>query len=126
MIEGGRAVAVEFEHGGKIERADACTEILLAAGAINSPQLLMLSGVGPAAELARHGIALKLDAPGVGANLQDHLDACTIFKSPSGLTYDHTNDLLIGLWQVWMGLCVSQIAVMLSTPLRPSDNMSSY
>jgi len=97
VIEGGRAVAVEFEHGGKIERADACTEILLAAGAINSPQLLMLSGVGPAAELARHGIALKLDAPGVGANLQDHLDACTIFKSPSGLTYDHTNDLLIGL-----------------------------
>lgn len=97
VIEGGRAVAVEYEHGGKLLRADACNEILLAAGAINSPQLLMLSGVGPAAELNAHGIAVKLNAPGVGANLQDHLDACTIFKSPSGLTYDHTNDLLIGI-----------------------------
>jgi len=97
IIAGGRAVAVEYERAGKIERADACGEILLCGGAINSPQLLMLSGVGPADELKAHGIPLILDAPGVGANLQDHLDACTIFKSPSGLTYDHTNDLLIGL-----------------------------
>jgi choline dehydrogenase len=95
-IENGRAVGVEFLLNGKLERADA-GEILLTAGAINSPQLLMLSGVGPADALREHGVAVKLDAPGVGGNLQDHLDACTIFAANSALTYDHTNDVLIGL-----------------------------
>jgi choline dehydrogenase len=71
---------VEFAGGGKAYRADARRETLLAAGAIGSPQILQLSGVGPAADLHRHGIAPLVDAPGVGENLQDHLQLRMIFK----------------------------------------------
>jgi choline dehydrogenase len=64
--------------------ARARAEILLCAGAIGSPQILMLSGIGPAAELARHGIALKVDAPEVGANLQDHLVVPLMWRLKDG------------------------------------------
>ena len=82
MIEDGRAVGVEVERGGRIEVIRARREVILAASSINSPKLLMLSGVGPAAELAAHGIDVAADRPGVGKNLQDHLElyiqqACT-------------------------------------------------
>ncbi len=72
-FDGRRATGVLFEHEGRTQTARA-PEVILAAGPINSPQLLMLSGIGPAAELARHGIASVLDLPGVGQNLQDHLE----------------------------------------------------
>ncbi len=74
VIEQGRAVAVEIQRGGKIELVRAGREVILAASAINSPKLLMLSGIGPAEELAQHGIAVVADRPGVGRNLQDHLE----------------------------------------------------
>ena len=82
VIEDGRAVGVEVERGGRIEVIRARREVILAASSINSPKLLMLSGVGPAAELAAHGIDVAADRPGVGKNLQDHLElyiqqACT-------------------------------------------------
>ncbi|MDP2410266.1 MAG: GMC family oxidoreductase N-terminal domain-containing protein [Pseudolabrys sp.] len=77
---GRRATGVRFRQNGALRSARARGEIILSAGAIGSPQLLMLSGVGPAAHLAEHGIALLLDKPGVGANLQDHLQLRTIFK----------------------------------------------
>ncbi len=74
IIENDRAVGVEFITGkNKTERATATKEVLLSAGSYNSPQILMLSGVGDADELKRHGIALKKHLPGVGKNLQDHL-----------------------------------------------------
>jgi len=73
MIEGGRAVAVAYLHEGRPETARAAQEIILSAGAINSPQLLLLSGIGPAAELDRLGVPVVNDLPGVGKNLQDHL-----------------------------------------------------
>ncbi len=72
LFEGHRARGVEVLVKGKQESYHAEREVILAAGAIGSPQLLMLSGIGPAAELARHGIGVRLDHPGVGANLQDH------------------------------------------------------
>lgn len=68
-----RATGVEFSHQGAVHTATARREVILAAGAINTPQLLMLSGVGPAAHLATHGIAVVADLPGVGQGLQDHL-----------------------------------------------------
>jgi choline dehydrogenase-like flavoprotein len=72
LIEGGRAVGVEWRRGGAVERAHA-GEVVVSAGAIESPRVLMLSGVGPAAHLAEHGIAPVVDLPGVGANFHDHL-----------------------------------------------------
>ncbi|WP_404406782.1 choline dehydrogenase [Pelagibacterium halotolerans] len=82
VIENGRATGVEIERGGKIETVRATREVIVAASSINSPKLLMLSGIGPAAHLAEHGIEVVADRPGVGQNLQDHLElyiqqACT-------------------------------------------------
>ena len=74
VIEQGRAVGVEVERGGSIEVIRAGAEVILAASSLNSPKLLMLSGIGPAAELRTHGIEVVADRPGVGANLQDHLE----------------------------------------------------
>ena len=74
VIEEGRAVGVEVERGGKIEVIRAEAEVILAASSLNSPKLLMLSGIGPAAHLAEHGIEVVADRPGVGQNLQDHLE----------------------------------------------------
>ncbi len=81
-IRDGRAMGVEISRGGRVETIRARREVVLAASSINSPKLLMLSGVGPAAHLAEHGIDVVADRPGVGQNLQDHLElyiqqACT-------------------------------------------------
>ena len=74
VIADGRATGVEIERGGKVEVIGANAEVILSASSINSPKLLMLSGIGPAAHLAGHGIPVVADRPGVGANLQDHLE----------------------------------------------------
>ncbi|MGO9741694.1 MAG: choline dehydrogenase [Roseiarcus sp.] len=74
LFDGRRAIGVAYERGGRSQVARARREVILSAGAINSPQLLKLSGVGPAAELRRHGIEVVHEAPGVGENLQDHLE----------------------------------------------------
>ncbi|MCI5086372.1 MAG: choline dehydrogenase [Rhodovulum sp.] len=74
IIENGRAVGVEYEQGGQIKRLMARREVVIAASSINSPKLLMLSGIGPAAHLAEHGIDVVADRAGVGQNLQDHLE----------------------------------------------------
>ncbi|HXV00820.1 MAG TPA: GMC family oxidoreductase N-terminal domain-containing protein, partial [Caulobacteraceae bacterium] len=72
LFEGKRAVGVEFIQDGVVRRAKAAREVILAGGAINSPQLLQLSGIGPADLLSDHGIQTLADLPGVGENLQDH------------------------------------------------------
>ncbi len=72
VFEGTRAVGVDYLQGGTTKRVTAAGEVILAGGAINSPQVLMLSGVGPAGHLAEFGIDAVHDLPGVGANLQDH------------------------------------------------------
>ncbi|WP_422040091.1 choline dehydrogenase [Roseibium sp.] len=74
LIENNRAVGVEFEIGGEIREARATREVILAASSINSPKILMLSGIGPADKLSELGIDVVADRPGVGANLQDHLE----------------------------------------------------
>ncbi len=93
VIEAGRAVGVAYARGGRELQARAQSEVLLSGGTINSPQLLMLSGVGPAAELNRHGIDVLLDRPQVGANLQDHLDVCTLQHCTQPISYDRTSEL---------------------------------
>jgi choline dehydrogenase len=82
VFEGRRAVGVRYRRGDTVREVRARREVLLCGGPINSPQLLKLSGIGPAAELADHGITVVRDLPGVGENLQDHLEfyfqmACT-------------------------------------------------
>ena len=74
LFDGKRAVGVEFRQGGALRRLRARREVVLSAGAINSPQILLLSGVGPAQDLQAQGIDVVHDLPGVGANLQDHPD----------------------------------------------------
>jgi choline dehydrogenase len=97
-FEDGRATGVVYSIAGKGAYCEgASKEILLCGGALNSPQLLMLSGIGPAAHLRQHGIEVLVDAPGVGGNLQDHLDVCTMQRCTQPITYDKTNDLMIGL-----------------------------
>ena len=74
VIENGRATGVQIEKAGQAETIHAKEEVIVAASSINSPKLLMLSGIGPAQELAKHGIDVIADRPGVGQNLQDHLE----------------------------------------------------
>ncbi|NNK79370.1 MAG: choline dehydrogenase, partial [Litoreibacter sp.] len=74
VLENGRAVGVEVVRGAGTEVIGARAEVIIAASSINSPKLLMLSGIGPAAHLAEHGIEVVANRPGVGQNLQDHLE----------------------------------------------------
>ncbi|KAB2896733.1 MAG: choline dehydrogenase [Burkholderiaceae bacterium] len=82
LFEGRRAVGVEYRQGGRLHEVRALREVLLSAGALLSPQLLMLSGVGPAAELQRHGIGVVHDLPGVGQHLHDHPDVVQVMDAP--------------------------------------------
>ena len=92
VIENGRAVGVEVERGGRTEIVRARREVILSASSINTPKMLMLSGIGPAAHLAEHGIAVVADRPGVGGNLQDHLEVYIQQASTQPITlYKHWN-----------------------------------
>ena len=104
VIEQGRAVGVEYARGGKRHTAHAEREVLLAGGAINSPQLLLLSGVGPADELRAMRIPVALDLPGVGKNLQDHLNVNIIRRASKRITLDDKSAGLasLGVALQWM------------------------
>jgi choline dehydrogenase len=91
LFDGRRARAVEYRQGGTLRTASARKEILVCGGAYNSPQLLQLSGVGPAEFLKQYGIAVVLDAPGVGNDLQDHLQVRIVMRCPQRITL---NDIL--------------------------------
>jgi choline dehydrogenase-like flavoprotein len=86
-IENGRAIGVEIVANGRTELLRAECEVIVAAGAIGSPKLLMLSGIGPAAHLGAHGIKVSHDLPGVGQNLHDHMDVDVVaeLNGPHGI-----------------------------------------
>ncbi|HYM71734.1 MAG TPA: choline dehydrogenase [Stellaceae bacterium] len=92
VVENGRATAVNYRQNGVLKTARARREIVLCGGAINSPQLLMLSGIGPAAHLAEHGIAVVRNLPGVGQHLQDHYSAPIKLKCKLPVT---VNDVML-------------------------------
>jgi choline dehydrogenase len=79
-FDGNRVSGLEFWHGDRLVRADASGEVILAAGAICSPQLLQVSGIGPASLLREHGIPVRHELPGVGENLQDHWQVRVLYK----------------------------------------------
>jgi choline dehydrogenase-like flavoprotein len=89
-FERDRAIGVEYRRAGQLHAVRAEREVIIAAGAVASPQLLMLSGLGPADQLRSHGIAVVADRAEVGANLQDHLDFCTLVRCTQPITYDFT------------------------------------
>jgi len=94
LFEGRRAVGVAYERGGRKAVARARREVIISAGPINSPQLLKVSGVGPQAELTALGITVVHDLPGVGENLQDHLEFYFQVASLEPVTlYKHMNPL---------------------------------
>jgi choline dehydrogenase len=86
LFEGRRAVAVEYRTAGALRTARARKEILVCGGAYNSPQLLQLSGVGPVELLRKHGIDVVLDAPGVGHDLQDHMQVRIVMRCTKRIT----------------------------------------
>jgi choline dehydrogenase-like flavoprotein len=102
LLEGRRAVGAEYRLGGVSHQITAQREVLLCAGALQSPQILMLSGIGPAAQLMRHGIRVVHDLSGVGAGFHDHIDTVLVFNAP------HLKDLfgvsLTGAWHVLKGI----------------------
>ncbi len=91
LLDGRRATGVRYRQHGRDVEARCAREVLLAAGAIQSPQLLQLSGIGPAALLRQHGIGVVHDLPGVGENLQDHLQVRLVYECTQPIT---TNDEL--------------------------------
>ncbi len=99
---GRRATGVRWRQNGVARAARCRGEVILAAGAIGSPHLLMLSGIGPAAQLSQFGIPVKLDKPGVGANLHDHLQLRMIFKVSGVKTLNETYRSMIN--RAGMGL----------------------
>jgi choline dehydrogenase len=101
LIENGRAVGVEYARRRSRYTARAEREVLLAGGAINSPQLLLLSGVGPAGHLREVGVPVVLDLPGVGKNLQDHLNVNILHYANKGVALDSKGR---GLAQVGVAL----------------------
>ncbi len=87
LLDKQRATGVRFQHGGKSNIIRASREVILACGAIKSPQVLMLSGIGPADELRRHNIPLRHEMPAVGRNLQDHLKIHCTWRCTQSITY---------------------------------------
>ena len=94
LFEGNRAVGIEYRRGGKLHQVRARREVILSGGAINSPQLLMLSGIGDGAALAQHGIAVQQHLPAVGRNLQDHLAVSYFYKVRTATLNDELHPLL--------------------------------
>lgn len=113
---GPRCTGVVFTGGGTQWQATAKRETLLTAGAIGSPQLLQLSGLGPAALLQQHGIAPVLDSPGVGGNLQDHLQLRMVFKVQGVKTLNMLAGNLLGKMQIGLQYALFQSGPMSMAP----------
>jgi choline dehydrogenase len=111
LLEDGRALGIEFERGGEIQRLTCSREVILSGGAFNSPQLLMLSGIGDPDELGTHGIETRVASLGVGRNLQDHAMALSIYAASGPIAFDRQlrlDKLALGVlqWKLFgTGIC---------------------
>lgn len=101
VFQGQRAVGVDYALGGAEQRARADSEVIVTSGAIGSPKLMMLSGVGPAAHLASHGIKVVQDLPGVGQNLTDHFGIDIVAELTGHESLDKYNK---PHWALWAGI----------------------
>ena len=132
-----RCTGVQVWTGQEMVMAHAAREVILSAGAINSPQLLQLSGIGPGALLQQHGIAVVQDLPGVGANLQDHLQIRAVYKVQGVPTLNQLAGSLLGKARIGleyalrrtgpMSMAPSQLgAFTRSSPERPHANLQFH
>lgn len=96
QMDGRRVTGVHFRHGNVLKSATAEGDTILSAGAIGSPQIMQLSGIGPAALLGRHGITVRHELPGVGSNLQDHLQIRAIYRVGNTVTLNERASSLFG------------------------------
>ncbi|MGN6234397.1 MAG: GMC family oxidoreductase [Trinickia sp.] len=120
LFEGATAIGIEYLHHGERTTVRARAEVVLAAGAIGSPQILQLSGIGPKALLQRAGVPVRVDLPGVGRNLQDHLQVRLVFRTRERTLNDEVNHPLRKAWialqyALWrtgpLTLAASQVAI---------------
>ena len=108
IIENGRARGIEIIENGVAKRIDASTEVIITAGAIGSPKLLMLSGIGPAAHLKEVGVPVVHDLPGVGQNFHDHFSTDVTWVLNGAHSYDKYKKKH---WQLWAGLRIHDVQV---------------
>ncbi len=118
VIEGGRAIGVEVDRGGQIEVIRAAQEVIVSASPLNTPKILMLSGIGDAAHLADHQIPLVAHRPGVGANLQDHLEIYMQFQATRPIT-------LYKYWNIWGKAMIGAQWMMTRTGLGASNQFEA-
>jgi len=130
LTENKVATGVEYKHEGTLRQIKAKREVLVCGGAFNSPQILMLSGIGPAAELKRHGIAVVHELPGVGQNLHDHLSTVIIYRTKRedatlGISLRGGRDMLKAIFEWrkqrtgWVTSCVAETQGFISTENNP-------
>ncbi|MEJ8280796.1 GMC family oxidoreductase [Pseudonocardia spirodelae] len=124
LVEGGRCTGVEFLRDGALQRATAEREVIVCGGGIDSPRLLMLSGIGPADELTAAGVTPVLDLPGVGKNLQDHLLTGVVYESarpvPRATWANHSETTLF--WpddERGLGICPGMQIQFIHVPFAP-------
>ena len=113
---GWRCTGVQLLQGGQRRTIQAAREVILSAGAIGTPQILQLSGLGPGALLQQHGIAVKHDLPGVGANLQDHLQIRAVFKVQGAQTLNTLANSLIGQLRIGLEYALTRSGPMSMAP----------
>jgi choline dehydrogenase-like flavoprotein len=101
-LDGRRATGIEFWQGASLQKAEARREVIVTAGAIGSPQILQASGIGPAALLKQNGVAVLHDLPGVGENLQDHVQPRQMYRVKNTITLNEKANSLF--WRMAMGL----------------------
>ncbi len=111
-----RCTGVEFVEGGTVHQARATGEVVMAAGSIGTPQILQLSGIGPDALLQSHGIEVKHELPGVGENLQDHLQIRTVFKVTNTRTLNLIANSLVGKAMIGLEYLVNRSGPMSMSP----------
>lgn len=111
LFEGNRATGVEYRQGGTLHSVRAENEVIITAGAIGSPKIMMLSGIGAADDLRQHGIDVVHDLPGVGRNLNDHFGVDIVYELKEATSLDKYNKLH---WMLWAGM---QYALFRSGPV---------
>lgn len=116
LIEEGRAVGVEYAQNGATRQARCNAEVILSAGAVNTPQILQLSGIGPGALLQQHGIETQLDAGGVGENLQDHLQLRCAWRLDGAKTLNTMANSLFGKAKIGLEYLLKRSGPMSMSP----------
>lgn len=116
MIECGKVVGVEYRQNGTLHQARCGGEVVLSAGAVNSPQILQLSGIGPGGLLQKHGVDVLLDQPEIGSNLQDHLQLRCAWKLTGAKTLNTMANSLVGKAKIGMEYLLKRSGPMSMAP----------